>query len=92
MELRIRKKEIIERLNSLWEQEISTFLDLAEGYGQVYAIDELDVISAIDQQSGEVVWVQEDFKRRQLSPPVAFSNYIAVGDAVTWTYTVTNTG
>ncbi len=65
----------------LWEQELSTFLDLAEGYGQIYAIDEEDVISAIDQQSGEVVWVQDDFKRRQLSPPVAFSNYIAVGDA-----------
>ena len=65
----------------LWEQEISTYLDLAEGYGQVYAIDEEDIISAIDQQSGEVIWVQDDFKRRQLSAPVAFSNYVAVGDA-----------
>lgn len=66
---------------ALWELEMSTFLDLAEGYSQVYSVDEDDVITAIDQQTGEVAWVQEDFKRRQLSPPVAFSNYLAVGDA-----------
>jgi outer membrane protein assembly factor BamB len=64
----------------LWEHEISTYLDLADGYGQVYAVDDEDVISAIDQQTGEVVWVQEDFKRRKLSAPIAFSNYLAFGD------------
>ena len=63
-----------------WEQEISTFLNLAEGYGQVYAIDAEDVITAIDQQSGEVVWTQEDFKRRKLTAPTAFSNYVVFGD------------
>jgi outer membrane protein assembly factor BamB len=63
-----------------WELELSTYLDLSEGYGQIYAVDDEDVISAIDSQSGEVVWTQEDFKRRKLNSPVAFSNYIAVGD------------
>jgi len=63
-----------------WELEISTYLDLAEGYGQIYAVDDEDVITAIDSQTGEVVWTQEDFKRRKLNSPVAFSNYIAVGD------------
>jgi len=66
---------------ALWEREISTFLDLAEGYGQVYAIDENDVVTAIEQQTGEVAWEQEDFKRRLLSPPLAFSNYLVFGDA-----------
>lgn len=64
-----------------WELEISTFLDLAEGYGHIYAVDDEDVIRAIDAQTGEVSWVQEDFKRRKLNSPVAFSNYLAVGDA-----------
>ncbi|MEM7077902.1 MAG: outer membrane protein assembly factor BamB [Pseudomonadota bacterium] len=64
----------------LWEQEISTYLDLAEGYGQVYVVDEDDVIQAIDQQSGEINWTQESFKNRGLSSPIAFSNYILVGD------------
>ena len=64
----------------LWEHEISTFLDLADGLGQIYVVDDDDVISAIDQGSGEVNWTQTDFQRRKLSAPIAFSNYIAVGD------------
>ena len=64
----------------LWEHEISTFLDLASGYGHVYVIDADDIISAIDQATGEVVWTQEDFRKRRLSPPLAFSNYLAFGD------------
>ena len=63
-----------------WEREISTFLDLAEGYEQIYVIDDEDTITAIEQQSGEVVWTQESFKRRKLSAPIAFSNYLAFGD------------
>jgi len=63
-----------------WEKNISSHLDLAEGYGQIYVVDDEDVISAIDQQTGEVVWTQESFKRRKLSPPTAFSNYLVVGD------------
>lgn len=64
----------------LWEQEISTYTDFAEGYGQIYVVDDSDVIHAIDRQTGEVTWIQEDFKRRKLSPPIAFSNYLVVGD------------
>ena len=63
-----------------WEHEISTYHDLTEGYGQVYVVDEEDVVSAIDQQSGEIVWQVEDFKRRGLTAPIAFSNYVVFGD------------
>lgn len=64
----------------LWEREVSTHLDLAEGYGQIYAVDDEDIITAIDQASGEVVWTQDDFRLRKLSSPLAFSNYLLVGD------------
>lgn len=63
-----------------WEQEISTYLDMAYGYGQVYVIDEEDIISAIDENTGEVMWTQEAFRLRQLSAPIAFSNYVVFGD------------
>ena len=63
-----------------WEQEISTYLDLADGYGQIYAIDDEDVVRAFDQQTGEENWVQESFKRRKLTAPIAFSNYVVFGD------------
>ncbi|MDG2278912.1 MAG: outer membrane protein assembly factor BamB [Pseudomonadales bacterium] len=63
-----------------WEQDISTYLDLARGYSQIYVVDEDDIITAIDENSGEVVWTQESFARRKLSAPIAFSNYLVVAD------------
>lgn len=64
----------------LWEQEMSSYLDLAEGYRQVYVVDDQDMIHTIDQPSAESVWVQEGLFRRQLTSPVAFSNYLLVAD------------
>ena len=65
----------------LWEADVSSFLNLAEGYGQVYVVSDDDVVSAIDLQSAEVVWQQEGMARRKLTSPIAFSNYVAVGDS-----------
>lgn len=65
----------------LWEHKLSTYLDLAVGYGLIYAIDDEDIVTAIDQNTGEVAWQQDAFRLRQLSPPVAFSNYLVFGDA-----------
>lgn len=65
----------------LWEKEISSHLDLAEGYGQIYVVNEDDEIIAIDQRTAEEVWRQEGLFRRDLSSPIAFSNYLVVADA-----------
>ena len=54
---------------------------MAYGYGQVYVVDEEDIISAIDENTGEVMWTQEAFRLRQLSAPIAFSNYLVFGDS-----------
>ncbi|MEQ8483332.1 MAG: outer membrane protein assembly factor BamB [Pseudomonadales bacterium] len=64
----------------LWERDMSSYLDLAEGYGQVYVVDGEDHVRAIDQRSAEPVWQQEGLFRRRLSSPVAFSNYLVVAD------------
>ncbi len=66
--------------NPLWEIPISSFLDLDEGYGQIYVIDEDDTIVAVDRQSAEEAWRQDALARRKLSSPMAFSNYVAVTD------------
>ena len=62
------------------QHEISSYLDLASGYGHIYAVDEADHVVAIDQQTSEVVWRQEGLQRRKLSSPAAFSNYLVVDD------------
>ncbi len=64
-----------------WEAEISSFLNLAEGYGQIYAVEEKDTVTAVDQDRGDVVWQHEILARRALTPPLAFSNYLVVGDS-----------
>ena len=64
----------------MWEQELSGFLDMAQGYGQVYVIDEDDTVSALNKDSGEINWQQAAFARRKLTAPLAFSNYLVVGD------------
>lgn len=65
----------------IWELPASTHLDLAEGYGQIYLIDDNDFIHAIGQRDASVVWRQDALKNRGLSSPIAFGNYLLVGDA-----------
>lgn len=65
---------------AVWEREASTFLDLAEGYGQVYLVDDADTPTAFDLETAEDVWKQEGLARRRLTSPLAYSNYLLVGD------------
>lgn len=76
----------------VWEKEFSTAKDLATGFNQIYAIDESDSIFAIDRDSGDVVWVNESLRGRQLSSPVAFSNYLAVGDKQGYLHIISQLG
>ena len=63
-----------------WEYKSSSHQDLAHGYGQVYLVDDESFVHAVDQNTGESIWVQEAFARRKLTSPTAFSNYVATGD------------
>jgi outer membrane protein assembly factor BamB len=65
----------------VWELDLSSHLDLGEGYGQIYVVNEKDAVVAIDQQSAQEVWRQDALYLRRLSSPLAFSNYLAVGDS-----------
>ena len=65
----------------LWEIPASSHLDLAEGYGQLYFVTDEDVVTAVQQGTADEVWRQEGLKNRKLTSPLAFSNYVLVGDA-----------
>jgi outer membrane protein assembly factor BamB len=64
----------------VWEQAASSYVDLAEGYGQVYLVDDVATVRAYDQQTSELVWRQDGLSRRGLGSPLAYSNYLLVGD------------
>ena len=65
----------------IWELEASTYLDLAEGYGHIYVIGDDDVVTAVSQTSGALAWEQKGLRYRRLTSPLAFGNYLVVGDA-----------
>ena len=65
----------------VWELPASTHLDLAEGYGHIYLVDKDDSVRAIGQRDAVEVWRQDALKNRGLGSPLAFGNYVLVGDA-----------
>ncbi len=72
------------RLNdgrTLWEHDISTYQPLARGFGYIYVVDESDHLLAIDETTGVDVWEQPALHLRRITAPVAFSSFVAVGDA-----------
>lgn len=46
----------------------------------MYVVTDKDVIMAVDQQQGQIVWQQEGLRNRVLNSPLAFGNYIVVAD------------
>ena len=64
----------------LWQAEIASTRALQSGYGLVFAVTDDDEVVGIEQRDGTIAWRQEGLLRRQLTDPLAFSNYIFVGD------------
>ena len=65
----------------VWVIDEPSFHTLVSGYGLVYVVTDDDGVVAIDQGRAEVAWRQDQLKRRALSDPMAFGNYVLVGDA-----------
>ena len=65
----------------VWELAASTHLDLATGYGQIYVVEQGDIVVAVGQDSANEVWRQEGLRNRGLTSPRAFGNYLVVGDS-----------
>lgn len=64
-----------------WERPLSTHNPLAQGYGQIYVVDQRGVLRALDQASGSVVWEQDGLLRRGVSGPATVGAFVVVGDA-----------
>jgi outer membrane protein assembly factor BamB len=64
----------------LWSREASSYMGVAEGFGNLYVSGADGVLTAYEQNGGAVRWQNDQLLRRQLSTPAAFSSYVAVGD------------
>jgi outer membrane protein assembly factor BamB len=65
---------------TLWYQDASSYVGLADGFGNVYYIDADGSVVAADQRSGNVRWSNDELGYRKLSAPATFNNYLAVAD------------
>lgn len=65
---------------TIWQQENSSSLSLAEGLGNIYVTQADSQIKAVDQKNGGIVWQQDDLLNRKLTAPTKLGNYIVVGD------------
>lgn len=63
-----------------WREDESSFLDMAEGFGNIYVTGAEGSITAYNKQNGSIRWEQSDLVRRQVSAPVILGSYIAVSD------------
>ena len=71
-----------------WETEQPSFHSLAEGYGLVFIVTDDDEVVAVDQASASDIWEQSGLKYRRLTDPIAFGNYIVVGDGEGWIHAI----
>ena len=72
----------------LWEVEVNSTRTLQSGYGLVFAVTDENEIVGIEQRDGTIAWRQEGLLRRKLTNPLAFSNYIFVGDMLGFVHVI----
>lgn len=66
--------------NPLWQYPASSHGGVATGFGSLYISDAGGKVEAVDRNRAQPLWTNEDLLRRSLTPPVAFSSFVAVAD------------
>jgi outer membrane protein assembly factor BamB len=64
----------------LWQNNVSSFSGVSQGFGNVYVADEDGTVSAYQRSGQGVRWQQAALAYRGLSRPTPVSSYLAVGD------------
>lgn len=63
-----------------WRVEESSNVGAGFGFGNIYAVNEEDAVRAYRTTQETPMWENDDLLRRELSSPLSFNNYVAVGD------------
>ncbi|MBT4519855.1 MAG: outer membrane protein assembly factor BamB [Halieaceae bacterium] len=64
----------------LWQQEISSFSGVSQGFGNIYVTDEDGTVNAYLRNGQGIRWQQDALGYRGLSRPSPVSSYVAVAD------------
>jgi outer membrane protein assembly factor BamB len=64
----------------LWQQKVSSYSGVSQGFGNVYVADEDGTLTAFLRNGDGVAWKQDALAYRELSRPTPVSSYVAVTD------------
>ena len=70
----------VESGNKMWQQDVSSFSGVSQGFGNVYVADEDGTVNAYLRNGQGLRWAQGALGYRGLSRPTPVSSYVAVGD------------
>ncbi|MGB4247773.1 MAG: outer membrane protein assembly factor BamB [Pseudohongiellaceae bacterium] len=64
----------------VWGMEASSYHGLAQGFGNIYYVNDESHLIALRSNSDQVVWENDDLRLRSLTAPRTLTNYVAVAD------------
>ena len=70
----------IDQGRTLWRNPTSSTKNVIHTKNITYIIDSSDIIKSYDGINGNILWILEDLKLRQLSSPKKYKNYLISGD------------
>lgn len=64
----------------VWGMEASSYHGLAQGFGNLYYVNDKSHVIALRSNSDQVVWENDDLRLRSLTAPRTLANYVVVAD------------
>lgn len=64
----------------VWGREASSYHGMDLGFGNIYYCDDQSYITAVRDNSEDVVWENQDLEYRAITAPTSIGNYVAVAD------------
>ena len=64
----------------LWARDMSSYRNMSADGHALYLSDDQGDVWAFDRSSGAALWKQEKLRKRSVSAPVIFGNYLVVSD------------
>ena len=70
----------VQTRNMLWARDLSSARALVADAKNIYVVDDVGAVHALDKKTGASVWTQDKLKYRKLSSPAVLDGKVVVGD------------
>jgi outer membrane protein assembly factor BamB len=70
----------VQTRNMVWARDLSSARALVADAKNIYVVDDVGAVHALDKKTGASVWTQDKLKYRKLSSPALLDGKVVVGD------------